>query len=295
MRDNTKSLPDSGEASISTVNSSVATQNSSILQFLSDTELVELPSKGLVYQDSSLSSGKVEIKYITLIQEDIISNKSYLSDGTMLTRLASSLLVDKTIKPETMLSADFMSIIYASRATAYGPLYDASVICPVCTHTNPVTVNMNDLTKSHALQSEKYDANYDLNANLINISLDYKGSKVDFVMRPQRYYDEIRVHNMQNKLTDKKNKKIVSFGQVDVLLPLVESIATNQSYSEDKNEIREFLSRIPSGLALDLKLAYKELQPRCANIIDISCEGCGHNVVQEVGVNADFFWPSKGS
>ena len=43
------------------------------------TEEVELPSKGLIYaKDNPLSSGKVEIKYMTAKEEDILSNQSYI-------------------------------------------------------------------------------------------------------------------------------------------------------------------------------------------------------------------------
>ena len=39
------------------------------------TETVELPSKGLLYsKDNPLSSGKVEVKYMTAREEDILTN-----------------------------------------------------------------------------------------------------------------------------------------------------------------------------------------------------------------------------
>ncbi len=38
------------------------------------TEMVDLPSKGLLYpEDSPLSSGKVEMKYMTAREEDILT------------------------------------------------------------------------------------------------------------------------------------------------------------------------------------------------------------------------------
>ena len=49
------------------------------------TEEVELPSKGLIYpEDNPLSSGKVEIKYMTAKEEDILSNQTYIQNGTVL-------------------------------------------------------------------------------------------------------------------------------------------------------------------------------------------------------------------
>ena len=40
------------------------------------TEIIELPSKGLVYpEDNPLSSGKIEMKYMTAKEEDILTNQ----------------------------------------------------------------------------------------------------------------------------------------------------------------------------------------------------------------------------
>ena len=49
-------------------------------EFKFPTEEVELPSKGLIYpKDNPLSSGKVEMKYMTAREEDILSNQSYIT------------------------------------------------------------------------------------------------------------------------------------------------------------------------------------------------------------------------
>ncbi len=46
-------------------------------EFKLPTEEVELPSKGLIYpKDNPLSSGKIEMKYMTVKEEDILSNQS---------------------------------------------------------------------------------------------------------------------------------------------------------------------------------------------------------------------------
>ncbi len=46
-------------------------------KFKTPTEIIELPSQGLVYPESSpLSSGKIEMKYMTAREEDILTNQS---------------------------------------------------------------------------------------------------------------------------------------------------------------------------------------------------------------------------
>ena len=48
------------------------------------TEIVELPSRGLVYPEGHpLSNGKIEMKYMTAKEEDILTNQSYIRNGTV--------------------------------------------------------------------------------------------------------------------------------------------------------------------------------------------------------------------
>ena len=58
------------------------------------TEMVDLPSKGLFYPENHpLASGKVEMKYMTAKEEDILTNKSYIEKGIVIDKLLQSLLV----------------------------------------------------------------------------------------------------------------------------------------------------------------------------------------------------------
>ena len=52
------------------------------------TEMVDLPSKGLFYPENHpLASGKVEMKYMTAKEEDILTNQNYISKGIVLDKL----------------------------------------------------------------------------------------------------------------------------------------------------------------------------------------------------------------
>ena len=65
-------------------------------EFKFPTEEIELPSKGLVYpKDNPLSSGKVEIKYMTAKEEDILSNQAFIEKGNVLDKLLESVIVSK--------------------------------------------------------------------------------------------------------------------------------------------------------------------------------------------------------
>ena len=57
-------------------------------KFKLPTEIIELPSKGLLYpENSELAKGTLEMKYMTAKEEDILTNQSYIQNGTVLDKL----------------------------------------------------------------------------------------------------------------------------------------------------------------------------------------------------------------
>ena len=93
-------------------------------EFKFPTEEVELPSKGLVYpEENPLSSGKVELKYMTAKEEDILTNQNYIAKGTVIDKLLKSLIVSKEIKYTDLIVGDKNALIVASRILGYGKDY----------------------------------------------------------------------------------------------------------------------------------------------------------------------------
>ena len=91
------------------------------------TEVIELPSKGLVYpKDNPLSSGKVEIKYMTAKEEDILTNQSYIQKGNVLDKLLESVLVTK-INIDDLIIGDKNALLIATRILGYGNDYEVEV------------------------------------------------------------------------------------------------------------------------------------------------------------------------
>jgi len=87
------------------------------------TEIIELPSKGLVYpKGNPLSSGKVEMKYMTAKEEDILTNQSYIQEGTVLDKLLQSLIISK-INYNDLIIGDKNALLVASRILGYGKDY----------------------------------------------------------------------------------------------------------------------------------------------------------------------------
>jgi hypothetical protein len=89
------------------------------------TEIVDLPSKGLLYpEDSILSSGTIEMKYMTAKEEDILTNQNYIQKGIVIDKLLKSLIVDKKINYNELLVGDKNAILVAARILGYGADYE---------------------------------------------------------------------------------------------------------------------------------------------------------------------------
>ena len=106
--------------------------------------VIDLPSKGLIYPaDSILREGKVEMRYMTAYDEDIITNASYLQNGILFDKLIDAVLLTP-IKSKDIASLDRDMLIVYSRILAYGPEYPISITDP---KTKTVLDRIVDLSK----------------------------------------------------------------------------------------------------------------------------------------------------
>jgi hypothetical protein len=87
------------------------------------TEIVELPSKGLIYpEDSPLRSGKIEMKYMTAKEEDILTNQNYIKQGVVIDKLLKSLIISD-VDYDDLILGDKNAILVAARILGYGKDY----------------------------------------------------------------------------------------------------------------------------------------------------------------------------
>jgi len=93
-------------------------------EFKIPTEIVELPSKGLLYPEGNpLAEGRVEMKYMTAKEEDILTNQAYIKQGIVLDKLLQSLIVTK-INYDDLIVGDKNALMVAARVLGYGKDYD---------------------------------------------------------------------------------------------------------------------------------------------------------------------------
>ena len=96
-------------------------------EFRFPTEVIDLPSKGLVYPESSpLSLGTIELKYMSAREEDILTNSNFIEKGIVIDKLLQSLIVTK-IDYNELITGDKNAILFAARILGYGASYDIEI------------------------------------------------------------------------------------------------------------------------------------------------------------------------
>ena len=114
------------------------------------TEVVDLPSKGLLYsKDSPLSSGTIELKYMTAKEEDILTSRNLIQKGIVLDKLMEAVIVDEKVSLDDLLLGDKNAVMIATRVLGYGKDYPITLKDP---DTGNEVEHTFDLTKLKTLK-----------------------------------------------------------------------------------------------------------------------------------------------
>ena len=242
-------------------------------EFEFPSEEIELPSKGLLYpKDNPLSSGKLEIKYMTAKEEDILTNQNYLKNGTVIDKLLQSLIVDKKVNYDDLIIGDKNALLIASRILGYGKDYEFKY--------NDEDVSI-DLTK---LETRYLDESLMIeDKNQFSFTLPHTKATITYKLLTNK--DERKISS-EIKGLQKINKQ--SSPELSTRLKFM--ITSVNGESENK-VIREFVDNYM--LARDSRAFrehIKETQPDIIMKFDYE----GENGVEEdvnVPITAGFFWP----
>ena len=79
-------------------------------------EIIDLPSKGKLYsEESPLKDGKIEIKYMTAKEEDILTSANLVKKGIVIDRLLDSLILTPNVRCDDLLIGDKNAVMVAAR------------------------------------------------------------------------------------------------------------------------------------------------------------------------------------
>jgi len=106
-------------------------------------EVIDLPSEGKLYpKDSPLRDGKIELKYMTAKEEDILTSQNLITKGVVLDRLLDALILTPGVNIDDLFLGDKNAVMVAARILAYGPEYTCEVLNPMSGTTFEHTFNL---------------------------------------------------------------------------------------------------------------------------------------------------------
>tara|TARA_Y100000361_G_scaffold58318_1_gene50989 strand:+ start:38 stop:766 length:729 start_codon:yes stop_codon:yes gene_type:complete len=233
------------------------------------TEEVELPSKGLIYdKENPLSSGKVEIKYMTAKEEDILSNQSYIKKGTVLDKLLRSVIVDKDINIDDLIVGDKNALLIATRILGYGKDYD-------------VTLNgMKYTLDISTLENKDIDES------------DYEAGKNEFTFTTPSTNTVLTYQLSTGRIDKQIEREIAGLKKIKKedtpeLTTRLKHLITSVDGSSEKKDIRDFVDN--KFLARDSRAFREHVQSTQPDVNLSYILDNGEEVSVPIGLN--FFWP----
>ena len=243
------------------------------------TEIIDLPSKGYFYPEKSpLSSGTVELKYMTAKDEDVLTSQNLIAKGIVLDVLLANLMIDKKIKVSDLLIGDKNAIMIAARVLAYGKNYEFELVSPVT--GEPTTHNL-DLT---SLKDIPVDfSKLPKGKNEFEFSLPTSKRVIKYKLLTSGDVDNI----------DREAKSLNKISDIDrTLTTRLKSMIIEVDGNTEKQTINNFVDN--EFFAVD-SLAFREhIVDNTPDIdLEISVDIDGEEVEVAVPMTVQFFWPSS--
>ena len=237
------------------------------------TKLIELPSKGMYYSRAHPSHQKqvIEVKLFTAKEEDLITDETLARTGETINALFDSIIVDKTIRHQTLLSGDRNAILMKSRQFSLGSRYTYNWQCN-CGRNNKGDILLDSL-KYKNVPTRVCEPVFD-------IVLPSTGKLVKFKLLNGFDQDEVR--------RTEANRKKAGLPPAMVSTRLVQMIISIDG-NDNKGQIQKFVIQMPSRDAKRLRSEYAKKAPDVNTDIVQTCNKCGLTKTMSLPLTAGFF------
>ena len=239
-------------------------------------EIIDLPSGGVVYpKDSPLSKGKIEIKYMTAKEEDILTSQNLIKKGVVIDVLLNSLILTEGITAEDLIIGDKNAVMVASRILAYGPEYEVELTNPETDEKFKHTFNLTECPFKELPEGVDYSQ------NLFEMELPISKKKIQFKLlsgKDEKAIDlqlkKTKKFGSSTEITTRLRHAIVSVDGDDTLAVITTFI--NNMLSRDSLALRQYIAKIAPDVVLEQ---------------DVDMEG--ELVTVDIPLTTEFFWPTS--
>jgi len=250
------------------------------------TEIIDLPSKGLCYpEDNALSNGKIELRYMTAKDEDILTSQNLIQKGIVIDELLKSIIVTP-INYDELMVGDKNAIMFATRVMGYGSKYNVEINCPVCNEKNQTIIDL-QLIETKEIEFGLLNRN-----NEYSYTLPKSNIEITFKLLTHKDEKEISQRISDNKILQKKiNTKVKIDNELSIRL---KQMILSVNGNKDRKTINDFVDR--DFLAIDTKEFRKyafSIMPDMNLDYKFSCEECGEESIIKIPLTVEFFWPAS--
>jgi len=255
------------------------------------TEVIELPSRGLVYsKDNPLSTGKIEMKYMTAKEEDILTTQSYIKDGSVLDRLFQSLIVGngegQPIKYVDLVTGDKNAIMIAARILGYGKDYEVQIQDPFSNNKQKEII---DLTQ---FENKEYDGSnqVELHKNEFEFTLPSSGRKITFMAMSESKERKVKheveeLKKANRKLKDETSRELTTRMKTMILSvdgeteqKVINHFVDNELFAVDSKALRGYINQVVPDIDLTWEFVSEETGERREMLLPM---------------DTGFFWPQS--
>ena len=248
------------------------------------TEVITLPSKGLVYPESNpLSKGSLEIKYMTAREEDILSSQNLIKKGIVLDKLFESVVVEPNVSIGDISIGDKNAILLATRILGYGSEYVVEVTDPFTLEVQKVNI---DLSK---IETKEIDETILNRQNRYEFLLPVSKKKIKFKLLTHK--DEIDINaeiqslnrlvkgdtNVSQEVSTRLRYMIQEIdGNTDRVF--INNFVKNSLLARDSKSLREYVKAISP----DMNFKY-----------EFTSDITGESEALDIPFGVGFFYPSE--
>jgi len=241
-------------------------------------EIIDLPSKGKCYpKEHPCSNGKIEVKYMTAKEEDILTSQNLIKKGVVIDTLLDSLIITDGITCDDLILGDKNAVMVASRILAYGPEYECEVINPKTGETFQHSFNLADCP------FKEIDSKL-AGGDTFSVTLPISKKKVTFKLLTGR-----EEKNIDNEI--KAYKKTGSQISPELTTRL-KNVIVEADGKSDRGSINEFVDTMLSRDSLFLRGELVKVSPDINLTQEIDIEG--EVVTVDIPMTSNFFWPQAG-
>ena len=248
------------------------------------TEIVPLPSKGLLYsEENALGSGTIEMKYMTAREEDILTSQNLIKQGVVLDKLFESLIVTP-INYNDLFIGDKNAIMVAARILGYGKDYVVEVDDPFSPGTKQkVTIDLTQIEHKEVdfslfeNRKNEFDFELPLSQRVVTFRLMTHGLEKEVQAEIKSMNKSLVKTGIDRELTTRLKHLIIAVDG-ESGRATINNFVDNELFAADSRALRQYIKSISP----DLDLTYTFVSDATGEVKEM-----------EIPMGVSFFWPGN--